>query len=119
MRRWGVAAAVVLIGAALACGALLRLPARHEAFSSPTRIPETGLLLLEDEMGLYVLGVIDGSRACSAGILPGDYLINARGTALTSASQLEELLDGLNESGFLPVTLDRQDETVTVNLSLR
>ncbi|MCH5286303.1 MAG: PDZ domain-containing protein [Christensenellaceae bacterium] len=119
MRRWAMAAAVVLIGAALACGAFLRLPARHLATDAPTRIPETGLLLLEDEMGLYVLGVIDGSLACNAGILPGDYLTNVRDMVLTSASQLEEMLTGSCENGVLPVTLDRQSKTVTVNLALQ
>ena len=118
MRRWAVATLGVLIGAALIFGALTRFTAPHVTANSPMRVPEVGLLLLEDEAGLYVLGVIDGSLACGAGILPGDYLINARGTALNTVSQLEDLL-AAQESDPMPVTLGRQEQTLTVQLPLR
>ena len=118
MRRWAMAALGVLIVAALLFSALLRSPERHDTAGGPLKVPEVGLLLLEDEAGLYVLGVIDGSLACGAGILPGDHLINARGVALSTVAQLEELL-AAQEKGPLPMTLGRQEETVTVQLTLR
>lgn len=118
MRRWAMAALGVLIGAALIFSALARFPEQHGAAGGPMKVPEVGLLLLEDEAGLYVLGVIDGSLACDAGILPGDYLINARGMALSTAAQLEELL-AAQEMGPMPVTLGRHEEIVTVQLTLR
>lgn len=118
MRRWALAMLGVLIGATLIFGAIARFSAKRMTADSPTNMPEVGLLLLEDEAGLYVLGVIDGSLASGAGILPGDYLIKARNTVLTTVSQLEELLVG-QESGPLPVTLDRQEEIVTVELALQ
>lgn len=119
MRRWAMATLGVLIGATLIFGALARSTKQHVTADSPMKVPEVGLLLLEDEMGLYVLGVINGSRAFDAGILPGDYLINARGAALSTATQLEELLAAQDGSDLLPVTLGRQGENVTVNLALR
>ena len=118
MRRWVMAAVGVLIGAALIFSALTLLPEQQATDGGPLKVPEVGLLLLEDEAGLYVLGVIDGSLACEAGILPGDHIINARGTALTTATQLEELL-AAQEKGPIPMTLGRQEETVTVHLPLR
>lgn len=78
-----------------------------------------GLVLLEDDAGLYVLGVIDGSRAGSAGILPGDRLTAARNTMLTTIAQLEDLLTVQDGMGPVPLTLSRRDQTVTVNLSLQ
>ena len=118
MRRWAMAALGMLIGAALIFSAVLRPPEQRSTADGPLKVPEVGLLLLEDEAGLYVLGVIDGSLACDAGILPGDRLTNVRGTALSTVSQLEELL-AAQEKGPMPVTLGRQEEIVTVQLTLR
>ena len=118
MRRWAMAILGVLMGAALIFGTLSRFTDRHMTDDSAMKVPAVGLLLLEDEAGLYVLGVIDGSLACSAGILPGDYLLNARDTALNTVSQLEELL-AEPEINPIPVTLGRQEETFTVQLPLR
>ena len=116
MRRWALAAAVTMAFAALAV-VVLAFPKPHEAPSASAGIAAMGLVLLEDDEGLYVLGVIDGSLACSAGIQPGDYLKTARNTSLATIAQLEELLS--EQGGALPVTLVRRDETFTVNLSLR
>ena len=118
MRRWAIVAAVVLTGALLAAGFAL-LPSRHHGPVSASRMAQLGLVLLDDESGLYVLGVIDGSLASSAGIEPGDYLTRAGGMPLTAASQLEDMLAGRDEAVALPLTLNRHDQTYTVNLSLQ
>ena len=119
MRRWSIVTAIVLISAIVACGVLwfgLRSPASHDR---EPRITAIGLLLLDDAEGLYVLGVSDGGLASDAGIQPGDYLTMAKGTALTTAAQLEALLDEMDEKTVLPITLDRRNQTITVNLAIR
>ena len=117
MRRWVIPAAALLMCLAAFFAVLLR-----GADLPPTpdhcRMTDLGLLLLEEEAGLYVLGVSDGSAAGIAGILPGDRLTMAAGTALSSAAQLEALLDqpGLNA---IPITLTRQEKLLTLALRLR
>lgn len=118
MRRWAMAAAA-LISAMLLIG-FPRLPGqRHDDHPYASRMAQLGLVLLDDDAGLYVLGVIDGSLAGSAGIEPGDYLTSARGTPLSDASQLEELLAGQEEGTPLPLTLNRQERIYTVSLSFQ
>ena len=120
MRRWIKAAVVVLIAAMLLAGFLL-LPTKRDGDAADSRLAQLGLVLLDDEAGLYVLGVIDGGLAGSAGIKPGDYLTCARDTPLTAVAQLEELLISQEDGAapVLPLTLNRDDRTFTVNLSFR
>ena len=118
MRRWAMAAMIVLVGATLA-GSLLTAPNHTKALEGSTRMTAMGLILLEDDAGLYVLGVTDGGLADNAGIHPGDYLTSAKGTTLTTTAQLEELLNGQDGRDDIPVTLFRQEQSLTVNLSLR
>lgn len=120
MRRWAMAAAVVLIAAMLLAG-FMQLSSRHDGPASASRMAQLGLVLLDDDAGLYVLGVIDGSLAGSAGIEPGDYLTSARGTPLTAVAQFEELLAGQEGIAIqsLPLTLNRDNQTYTVSLSFQ
>ena len=118
MRRWAIVTAVVLTGALLMAGFALLPPRRHGHLST-SRMAQLGLVLLDDASGLYVLGVIDGSLAGSAGIEPGDYLTSTGDMPLTAASQLEDLLAGRNEAVALPLTLNRHDQIFTVNLPLQ
>lgn len=115
MRRWLiVATAIALISAAgLGVGAALRPAEPPEARQA--RMTAMGLLLLDDEApGLYVLAVSDGSPAGEAGIRPGDRITQAGDTPLTSVAQLETLFAERNM--MLPLTLNRQEEAVTVDL---
>lgn len=119
MKRWAVAAGIALLCVMLAAGVFLSLSREHLPDDAPPRLAELGLLLLDGDDGLFVLGVKDGSLASDVGIRPGDYLTSAQGTMLTSATQLEEMLAGQAETGSVPITLDRQQQTMTVNLTLR
>lgn len=118
MRRWFWAAAVLLVCAALTGCALLGAPAESRPMAGQACIAATGLVLLDGETGLYVLGVTDGSLASSAGIRPGDYLTGARDVSLSTAAQLEELLTQQGKATILPLTLVRQNQTLVVHLSL-
>lgn len=119
MRRWFITAVIVLT-VTLAAGMLLPYASLHPAPECATRMASMGLILLEDDAGLYVLGVRDGSRAGSAGIQPGDRLTASRSTKLTTISQFEDLLAAQQDAAStLPVTLARQNQTVIVCLSLR
>ena len=117
MRRWIMAVAGLLIAASLAALALLPSLARPHASVRSSRTAAMGLVLLEDEDGLYVLAVQDGSRAGSAGIQPGDRLTAAWNTALETVEQLEALLAKQEAGSPLPLTLARQDQTMTVDLA--
>lgn len=116
MRRWAWLAAVALLGCAVVAvvmGWTSHPPAPEDA----SCVSALGLLLLEEDAGLYVLGVSDGGAAGSAGIQPGDYLTRAGGTALDSAARLEELI--AQPGGWVPITLERQGEALTVLLQCR
>lgn len=118
MRRW-IAVTVVLLMILALTGALLPLARPAPLPEGTPRMTGLGLVLLENGTSLYVLGVIDGSRASSAGIQPGDRLIAATDTALTTVAQLEALLAAQGESTALPLTLAREDQMMTVQLSLQ
>ena len=118
MRRWALAATVVLVVAALLMGSALS-PMGSEPRSATPVMTQLGLVLLDGDAGLYVLGVMDGSLASRAGIEPGDYLTSARGLPLTAATQLEEILSGQEAAPSLPLTVSRDERLITVNLPIR
>ena len=119
MRRWVTAAAVMLAAAVLA-GLWITLPARRAALpGGSTSMAAMGLVLLEDDAGLYVLGVIDDGLASSAGICPGDRLTALRDTTLTTVAQFETLLADQERGLAFPLTLSRQEQSVTVSLTLQ
>lgn len=118
MKRWTGAAILTLL-CVIAANVFLSLSKEPAPDAIPPRLTEMGLLLLDGDNGLYVLGVMNGSLAGDVGIRPGDYLTCAQGTALTSASQLEELLADLTEADSVSITLERQRQMMTVDLALR
>ena len=118
MRRWIMMIAAMLTVAALAAAALPLTARSPRPSGGSTPMAAMGLVLLEDDAGLYVLGVADDSPARSAGIHPGDRLTALRDTALTTVAQLETLLNDPEQGGDVPLTLSRYDQTVTVRLSL-
>ena len=109
--------AVALIAAGLSL-AFLYAPARENA-APPSRMTELGLMLLEEEDGIYVLAVTDRSPACRAGIEPGDLLTEADGESLTEIAQLEAMLQHVPEGGALRLGLVRNGASMTLTLPVQ
>ena len=109
--------AVALIAAGLSL-AFLYAPARENA-APPSRMTELGLMLLEEEDGIYVLAVTDRSPACRAGIEPGDLLTGVNGDSLTEIAQLEAMLQDVPEGGALRLGLVRNGASMTLTLPVQ
>ena len=118
MRRWVLMAAVVLATAMVAGGLMTQARGPRRPDGDRSCLAAIGLILLDGEAGLYVLGVTDGSLADSAGIRPGDVLTAALDTPLATAAQLEALIARSNPEVPLSVTVARQGQMMTVALSL-
>ena len=110
-----MAAVMAVMGLALAC---LYSPAQEHA-ASPSRMTELGLMLLEDEGGIYVLAVTDRSPACRAGIEPGDLLTGVDGKSLTEIAQLEAMLQHVPEGGAMRLGLVRNGASMTLTLPVQ
>lgn len=79
-----------------------------------TRSAELGLILLDEEDGLFILAVTEHSTAQRAGFLAGDLLLCVNDTPLTSATLLEEIITQSAED--LPVLLEREGTQMTLML---
>ena len=110
-----MALALAAMGLALA---FLCAPARENA-APPARMTELGLMLLEEEGGVYVLAVTDNSLACRAGIEPGDLLTEADGVTLTEITQLEGMLQASPADGLLHLCLTRDGMPMTLALPVQ
>lgn len=111
---------VVLILCLLAAGVLVfRAGITAPSEEAVTRMAALGLVLLDSEEGVSVLAVRDQSPAERAGIQPGDVLLQANGMSFETILQLEEMLQGLNQQNMQLQLLRRQEELVTVKLSLK
>ena len=110
-----MALALAAMGLALA---FLCAPARENA-APPARMTELGLMLLEEEDGIYVLAVTDRSPACRAGIEPGDLLTGVNGDSLTEIAQLEAMLQDVPQSGSLRLGLLRDGSPMTLTLPVQ
>ena len=111
-------AAVLLAAAGVALACLMHFPAQQHA-SPPSRMTELGLMLLEEEGGVYVLAVTDNSLACRAGIEPGDLLTEADGVTLTEITQLEGMLQASPADGLLHLCLTRDGMPMTLALPVQ
>lgn len=72
---------------------------------------------LPDRDGLLVRDVADGGPADRAGLRRGDLLVEAAGTALTSADELFAVLDDLVENATLPLTVVRGADELAVSVT--
>lgn len=70
------------------------------------------------EEGVLVVNVESGSGAEEAGLQPGDVIVNIEGQAVTSASDLGELLDEMSPGDVVTVAINRggQEEQLDVTL---
>ena len=104
-------ALLAAVGAALPA----LLPAQEaEAPSHAQRTAELGLMLLDEDSGLFVLAITEYSPAWRAGFQAGDLLLSSGDTPLTSAQQLEAMISAA--SGEVPVLLDRSGQQLSLML---
>jgi len=85
--------------------AIMLVPEK-QADRPPSTAADLGLLLLEKENSLYVLGVHENSLAARAGIMPGDLLISVDGQRLLLVTELETHLADTAEERQLPVLVE-------------
>ena len=75
---------------------------------------ELGLMLLDEENGLFVLAITEYSPAWQAGFQAGDLLLSSGDTQLTSVLQLESMI--ASAGGEVPVLLDRSGRQLSLVL---
>ena len=75
---------------------------------------ELGLMLLDEDNGLFVLAITEYSPAWRAGFQAGDLLLSSGGTPLTSVLQLEAMISAT--SGEMPVLVDRSGKQMSLML---
>lgn len=118
-RRWLFAGIAFLAATALACSVYWHFRTTAPTEETITRITALGMMVVEEENGLYVLAVTSDSRADRAGMEPGDRLLRANDVKLTSVTQLEEVMRSTPPDVFR-LTVQRGDtQTVTLYLTLR
>ena len=75
---------------------------------------ELGLMLLDEDNGLFVLAITEYSPAWRAGFQAGDLLLSSGDTQLTSVLQLESMI--ASAGGEVPVLLDRSGRQLSLVL---
>lgn len=118
MRRavcWGLVLLVCVLAALGAGTALLR--GGDEPVTGTPGSEAAGLMLLEDEDGVYVLAVADQSPASHAGVEPGDYLLEAEGVAISTSAALDKAMQSSPDP--LRLMLRRGDKILQVTLDCR
>lgn len=116
MRRW-IVAAILLLAAAASLTAWVH-SSETSAPSVISSASDLGLLLVDTEEGVSVLGVQDKSIAESVDIFPGDLLLQINGIPLSTAEMLDSLLANADGDEFL-IRLQRRNDLLSVKISLR
>ena len=81
--------------------------------------PWLGISSVEsDEPGLLIESVFADSPADAGGLLPGDRLIRANGVAIEGFEDLADLLDDQRVGAVVTVGVDRQGESVAIEITL-
>jgi len=78
-------------------------------------------LKLQGKSGSFVINVYKGSPADKAGLLPGDYVVKAGDTVITSTQQLTGIVARVKAGTDLPTTVIRQgvEQTFTAHITER
>ena len=77
---------------------------------------ELGLILVDEDDGLFVLAITENSTALHAGFRPGDKLLRSGDVHLTSAPKLESLL--VSGPSTLDILLNRNGQEMLLELPL-
>ena len=115
VKRWIILTMIVLaVAAATMAWIYLPIPSPQQDVVSAA---ELGLLLLDGDDGISVLGVLDKSLAEQAGIEPGDVLMRINETSLTTVEMLDSLLMNGGGDTFV-LELQRGKNVFSVEISL-
>ena len=98
----------------LALGIFHDLQRTEPSVSAGTGSAALGLMLLDQQDGVYVLAVTENSVADASGVRPGDYLLRVGEEALASAETFDLLLDERTDSIVLTLRRDGAEVTVTL-----
>lgn len=98
---------LLVLSALLLLAILLLRKEEPVSLTEQSNAASMGILLLEENDGLYVLAVIEQSVAAKANIEPGDLLYRANDIPLTSVSEFDTLLNTSNKENRLRLTLTR------------
>ena len=115
MKRWIILA--IMAAAAFAAAIAwkyLPVPSHNTDVAGAA---DLGLLLLDSDDGLSVLGVQDNSLAEQADIRPGDVLMRINDTSLSTAETLDSMLMN-DRSNTLVFELQRGKNVLSVKISL-
>lgn len=109
---------MVLLCIPVLLSALILLPplflTQEEASEPATRSAELGLILLDQDDGLFILAVIADSAAEQAGFRAGDLLLRSGETPLTTTTMLESLITQDHEE--LSILLERNGKQLSLEL---
>lgn len=83
-----------------------------------TEVDALGMILQEQNAGLYVLAVMEGSPAAHSGVQPGDTLLMADDAQLTAISSLENVMATITSARQRITLLVLRNET-EIDLHLR
>lgn len=111
MRKCWMIWALVLLMAALAW--LAYTPEESTAGGAAVTAADLGLLLVEEDGEVIVLGVSERSPAAMAGFEPGDRILSTDGMKLRSVEELEGLFPAAQRLPVL-VLRDRREEVIVL-----
>jgi serine protease Do len=82
--------------------------------------PQLGIRIqdLEDETGVKVIDVNDGSLAATAGIREDDVIVNIDGKRVKNTDEAREALQGAREKNTYPIVLNRGGSALTVEVKV-
>ena len=81
-------------------------------------VPEQYAQFYGSQPGLKVVSVQDGSAADLAGIMPGDRIISFNGTEISTSAELDYEKDKYNIGDTVKITVLRENQEITLNLTL-
>ena len=106
--------AVVVLAAVGAALPAFQPEAEEQPAAHAQRTAELGLMLLDEDNGLFVLAITEYSPAWRAGFQAGDLLLSSGDTPLTSVLQLEAMISAAG--GEMPVLVDRRGKQMSLML---
>lgn len=82
--------------------------------------PQLGIRIqdLDDESGVKVIDVNDGSLAATAGIKEDDVIVNIDGKRVKNTDEAREALQGAREKNTYPIVLNRGGSALTVEVKV-
>ena len=105
---------VAILGAVAAALPSFQPEREEPSTAHAQRTAELGLMLLDEDNGLFVLAITEYSPAWRAGFQAGDLLLFSGDTPLTRVLQLEAMIS--SAGGEVPVLLERSGRQLSLML---